>query len=193
VSVRPAIVGSVPTRVSYLEMTAPPAMPPLRPPRPDLEVRAARPATVSYYRYMYDAIGREWTWFERKRLAHDELRAILADPAVEVNVLWVAGVPAGYAELDRRQPPDIELGYFGLLPEFVGRGLGRYLLDWTIHHAWRSGPRRFWLHTCDLDHPRALDVYRKSGFRVYDERLEQLELPEGVTMPERGGGREASG
>jgi GNAT superfamily N-acetyltransferase len=191
VSARPTVVGSIPTLVTYLEMTAPPATAPLPPPVPAIEVRVARRPTVSFYRYLYDAIGRDWTWVARKLLSDGELQAVLADPAVEVNVLWVGGVPAGYAELDRRAPPDVELGYFGLLPEFTGHGLGRYLLDWTVHHAWRSRPRRLWLHTCDLDHPRALAVYRKSGFVAYDERLEQLELPEGVPAPERTGGQKA--
>jgi GNAT superfamily N-acetyltransferase len=109
-----------------------------------------------------------------------------------VNVLWVEGVPAGYAELDRREAPDTELAYFGLLPEFIGRGLGRYLLDWAIRHAWRARPRRIWVHTCDFDHPRAIAVYRKSGFRVYDQRVEQLELPAGVPLPQRPRSRERS-
>ena len=88
----------------------------------------------------------------------------------------MAGVPAGYAELDRRAPPDIEIGYFGLMPEFIGQGLGGYLLDWAIHHAWRMQPRRLWLHTCDLDHPGALG-YQRSGFRIYDRRTSTQELP----------------
>jgi GNAT superfamily N-acetyltransferase len=87
-----------------------------------------------------------------------------------VNVLWVDGVPAGLAELDRRDLPDVELAYFGIMPEFIGQGLGRFLLDWAIHHAWRARPRRFWVHTCDLDHPRALEVYQKAGFRIYDRQ-----------------------
>jgi GNAT superfamily N-acetyltransferase len=186
-SARPAVVGSLPTLVTYLEMTAPPATAPLPPPRAATEVRIARRPTLSFYRYLYETIGRDWTWVTRRLLSDQELDRILADPAVEVNVLWLAGVPAGYAELDRRQPPETELAYFGLLPEFIGGGLGRWLLDWTIHHAWRARPRRLWVHTCDLDHPRALAVYRSAGFRVYDERAEQLELPAGVALPARTG------
>jgi GNAT superfamily N-acetyltransferase len=186
-SARPAVVGSIPTLVTYLEMTAAPAEPPLPAPRADLEVRLARQPTRSFYRYLYDAIGRDWTWVARRLLSDRELERILADPAVEVNVMWVAGVPAGFAELDRRRPPEVELAYFGLLPEFIGRGLGRWLLDWTVHHAWRRRPRRLWAHTCDLDHPGALAVYQNAGFRVYDERTEQLELPEGIAAPARTG------
>jgi len=76
-------------------------------------------------------------------------------------------VPAGYAELDRRQPLEVELAYFGLMPEFIGRGLGGFMLNWTVHRAWSSEPRRVWLHTCTLDHPQALAVYQKAGFEIY--------------------------
>ena len=167
------------TVVTYLEMTAAPARPPRPPPRPDLEIRRARRPTVSFYRCLYAAVGEPWTWTVRRWLSDAELAAILHDPRVEVNVLWAGGVPAGYAELDRRTLPDIEVGYFGLMPEFIGQGLGGYLLDWAIHHAWRSRPRRLWLHTCDLDHPRALDFYQSHGFRIYDRRVSAQQLPPG--------------
>ena len=65
----------------------------------------------------------------------DELRAIIRDPLVEIYVLYLGGVPAGYVELDRRVKAEIELVYLGLSPEFTGRGLGRYPLDWAIHTA----------------------------------------------------------
>lgn len=164
-------MAGVQTLVSYLEMTAAPTGAALPPPRSGLEVRRASAPTLSFYRYLYDAIGADWTWYERKRLDDAQLAAILHDPRIEVNVLWARGVPAGLAELDSREPPDIELAYFGVLPDFIGQGLGRWLLDWTIHHAWRARPRRFWVHTCDLDHPRALPLYQKAGFRLYDQQM----------------------
>jgi GNAT superfamily N-acetyltransferase len=162
--------GQIETVVTYLEMTEPPIGAPLPPPRAGVEVRRAFRPTTGFYRYLYDAIGKDWTWYERKLLGDAELAAIIHDPAVEVNVLWVDGAPAGLAELDRRELPDVELAYFGIVPEFIGQGLGSYLLDWSIHHAWRPRPRRFWVHTCDLDHPRALGVYQKAGFRIYDRQ-----------------------
>jgi GNAT superfamily N-acetyltransferase len=162
--------GPIETLVTFLEMTEPPTRAPLLPPRAGIEVRRALRPTISFYRYLYDAIGKDWRWYERKLLGDAELAAIIHDPRVEVNVLWLDGVPAGLAELDRRDLPDVELAYFGIVPEFIGQGVGRYLLDWAIHHGWRPRPRRFWVHTCDLDHPRALAVYQKAGFRIYDRR-----------------------
>src|SRR5260370_29736357 len=88
-----------------------------------------------------------------------------------VHVLMADGVPAGFAELDRRREGEIELVQFGLMPEFIGQGLGRYFLQWTIDRAWSYDPRRFWLHTCTLDHPAALPNYRKAGFEIYKEEM----------------------
>jgi GNAT superfamily N-acetyltransferase len=176
---------SIETVVTYLEMKAPPARPPRPAPRHGLEIRRVRRPTVAFYRYLYAAVGEPWTWAVRRWLSDAELAAILNDPGVEVNVLWVGGVPAGYVELDRRAPPDIEIAYFGLTPEFIGQGLGAYLLDWAIHHAWRARPRRLWLHTCDLDHPRALEFYQRLGFRIYDRRTSTQDLPPGMAWPQR--------
>jgi GNAT superfamily N-acetyltransferase len=170
------------TVVTYLEMRTPPAEPPRPAPRPGLEIRLARRPSVAFYRFLYAAVGEPWTWTVRRWLSDAELRAILDDPRVEVNVLWADGVPTGYVELDRREPPDVEIAYFGLMPEFIGRGLGAYLLDWAIRHAWRARPRRLWLHTCDLDHPRALAFYQKLGFSIYDRRTTEAVLP--PDMPE---------
>ena len=176
--------GPIETVVTYLEMTAPPKRPRTVAPCPHLEVRRAHAPMLSFYRYLYDAVGRDWIWTERKLLADEQLRAIVEHPAVEVNVLWRAGTPAGYVELDYRGLPKVQIAYFGLVPEFIGQGLGRFLLDWAIFDAWRRDPRRLGVHTCDLDHPRALLLYRSLGFRPYRTRREPVASPPGeVSKP----------
>ena len=35
-------------------------------------------------------------------------------------------------------------------------------------------PQRLWLHTCDLDGPRALPLYQRAGFVAYDQRIEKV-------------------
>ncbi len=98
------------------------------------------------------------------------LEAIIQDPRVDVFVLYVDGAPAGYFELDRRPEPDIDLAYFGIMPEFTGRRLGPYLLAQAIEAAWRHEPRRLTVNTCTLDHPKALPLYQRFGFRTYDKQ-----------------------
>ena len=91
-------------------------------------------------------------------------------------------VLAGYYELHREDEsevraapaldgPSIEIAYFGLLPDFIGRGLGGALLTNAIEQAWsrRDGiaPTRVWVHTCNRDHPQALANYQARGFVIY--------------------------
>jgi GNAT superfamily N-acetyltransferase len=157
-------------KTTYLQMLARPERV-VPPPMDGLAVVHARRPTVAYYRFLYDAVGRDYDWTSRKKLSDAELAALLGDPRLEVHVLMVDGVPAGLAELDRRTAGEIELVQFGLMAEFIGQGLGRYFLQWTIGKAWSYAPRRFWLHTCTKDHPAALPNYLKAGFAVYKEGL----------------------
>ncbi len=160
--------GQITTTITYLEMKGRPEQPPA--PAPRLKrlalLRAERPS-VAFYRYLYNTVGERWLWYERRAMKDEALARILEDELVELYVLYVGGVPAGFAELDRRRPPDIELAYFGLMPDFIGAGLGRYLLSAIIDIAWNHQPERLWVHTNSLDHPRALAVYQRCGFRPF--------------------------
>jgi GNAT superfamily N-acetyltransferase len=152
------------------------------PPPPDpalrtgLSVMHAQKPTVGYYRFLYNAVGGDYHWLSRQKLSDSELAIILSDPRDEVHVLYVDGTPAGFAELDRRNLGEIELVQFGLMREFIGLGLGKYFLQWTIDRAWSYQPRRFWLHTCTLDHAAALPNYLKAGFVIYKEETIKREL-----------------
>lgn len=156
--------GKIASIITHLQMLAPPASLPIPPPRDGLDIEQAVRPTVSFYRFLYNTVGEPWLWGDRRKLSDAALAAIVQDPAVEVFVLWVHGVPAGYAELDGRVPGEIELGYLGIMPEFIGQKLGPYLLDWAIRTAWARDPRRVWVHTCTLDHPGALPMYERAGF-----------------------------
>lgn len=139
------------------------------PPRAGVTVMQARHPTVAYYRFLYNAVGEAWHWGRCKRLSDDQLAALIQNPQMEIHVLYVDGVPAGFAELDRRTPGEVEILQFGLTGDFIGQGLGRYFLQWVIDRAWTYEPKRLWLHTCTLDHPGAIPNYLKAGFAVYKE------------------------
>jgi GNAT superfamily N-acetyltransferase len=174
--------GKIESVVTSLEMTAPPASPPLPPPRTDVTlVRAVRP-TVSFYRYLYDTTGEPWLWGDRRRLGDAALAAIVQDPAVEVFVASLAGVPAGYVELDGRVPGEVEIAYLGVLPEFIGQKLGPYLLSFALHTAWARRPGRVWVHTCTLDHPAALAMYERSGLRIFKRETEVGDDPRALGL-----------
>jgi GNAT superfamily N-acetyltransferase len=183
------IIGHMETVVSYLEMFAPPKSPPVQPPGQGVEVVRALDPTVSFYRYLYDNVGGDWLWNRRRTMPRDELQRIIVDPGNDLRVLWKHGNPAGMAEFDFRDPGNVELAYFGLIPEFIGQGLGRFLIDWACRHAFAKGARRFWVHTCDLDHPRALDNYERAGFELYDRETALEPIPASMRVPDHATGR----
>lgn len=140
-----------------------------KPPGAFALLRAERPP-VHFYRYLYDLVGRRWNWSTRKLMSDGELIAVIHDPGVHVYVLYANGSPAGFSEIDARKQGLAEIRFFGLAPEWIGAGLARYFLTNVIERAWSLGVSRVQLETCTLDHPAALPLYQKLGFRVFDRR-----------------------
>ena len=69
------------------------------------------------------------------------------------------------------------MSFFGLVPEAIGQGWGRLLMAEALRRAWERPIDRLWVHTCTLDHPRALGFYMRSGFRPYKRAVEIAEDP----------------
>jgi GNAT superfamily N-acetyltransferase len=173
----PVPPGKLRLVTTYLEMLRAPTRPPVPPPAMKLALLRAEEMNVPFYRFLYDTIGERWLWYMRRQLDDAALAEIVLHPEVHISVLYAGGVPAGYVELDLRNPKDIELAYLGIMPQFIGRGLGRYLLDWAIDTAWQHSPDRLWVHTCNFDHPRALHVYQRAGFVPYRQETELIDDP----------------
>jgi len=182
---RPGAVTILDDTITYLEMLARPAGRRLAAPLEPLALMRAENCTVSFYRYLYDTVGEPWLWFERRIIDDKALAAQIGKPSIEIFVLYVRGVPAGFFELDIAAPRETKLCYFGLVPEFIGRRLGPYLLQAAIDRAWSRPIDRFWLHTSTFDHPKALRVYQQAGFVVYARRTVSFEDPRelGILAP----------
>jgi GNAT superfamily N-acetyltransferase len=153
--------------ITYLEMSEPPAQAAAAT-AAGLAARLEDPVRLSFmeYRALQRAVGERWLWWERLALDDEALAAIIHDAGVEVRRLWTGDALAGFSEIDRRDPVNVEIAFLGLLPAAIGRGLGRILLRATLDAAWSKAPRRVWLHTCDHDHPKALAFYQAAGFRI---------------------------
>lgn len=153
-------------RVTWLEMAARPSFgwpaPPLG--REGALLRAEAPP-VWYFLALYDAVGRDHAWTDIHKREHDDIAQWLNDPAVELWTYLAKGWPQGFFLLDWREAGVCDLAYFGLVPEAVGQGLGKFLLQSAILTGWqRAGVRKMSVNTCTLDHPRALIQYQRFGF-----------------------------
>ena len=79
---------------------------------------------------------------------------------------------AGLLELDFRGDAGCELAFFGLTPDQVGGQAGRWLMNEALTRAWDEDIWRLFVHTCTLDHPKALAFYIRSGFTPYKRCVE---------------------
>jgi GNAT superfamily N-acetyltransferase len=163
--------------ITYLEMHQRPTAPPVLAPPSKLALIRVEDCTVSFYRYLYETVGTPWLWYERRLLDDAALDAEINAPTTEIFVLYVGGVPAGYFELDTASARETELRYFGLIPQFIGRRLGPFLLRTAIEQAWSRPIGRLWVHTRNYDHPKALGHYQRAGFVVYGRQALRFEDP----------------
>jgi GNAT superfamily N-acetyltransferase len=168
--------GKIAAVTTYLEMRRAPDRNPGELPI-GFNLRPVENPDPNWYREVFRTVGEPWLWYTRLQLDDDQLIAILHDPRVDVFALEHAGRDKGLLELDRRQPQEIELAYLGLAPDLIGQGLGRYLMDRALEVAWSHRPNRVILHTCNLDHPKALGFYQKVGFVPYKRAIEVADDP----------------
>lgn len=163
---------------TYLEMDAPDRLTGRAPIPPGYLVRRES-GDPDLYRELYEGVGTEYHWRDRRAWSDEQLHAHLAKPTVSLWVLWQASAPRGFFELDRHNDGSVEIAYFGLMPMGIGQGLGRALLTKAVDAAWslRPAPARVWLHTCTLDHPAALANYLARGFQVTRTERYTVDLP----------------
>lgn len=176
--------NEVTATVTYLNMEAfPPGTPPPRPMLKTAILRAYDPP-VHFYRYLYDAVGRDYLWTERRCWSDEELAAHLASEGLELYVLHIGGVPAGFAELDFSEENICQLAYFGLTPDFIGRRIGPWFLYQAIELAWAKPITKLLVSTCTLDHKKALSTYQRAGFTVHARGEKTITIPAEMKVPE---------
>ena len=159
---------------TYLELTTPGQFQAAFGQFPDVGLERVAQPTPELYRHCYRTVGEAYHWRDRWDWTDAEIRAHLAKPEITLYVARRRGALAGWYELRRVAEDDsVEIAYFGLSPDAIGRGLGRHLLSCAVRDAWALEPARVWLHTCTLDHPHALPNYRNRGFVPY--KTEQYE------------------
>jgi GNAT superfamily N-acetyltransferase len=177
---------------TYLEQTAPTDLRPAKPSADPGQVVRVAEVSPEFCRFLFTAVGGDWYWIGRLAWTFQQWTEWLSRPGSETWVLWLHGTPAGYVELDS-EPGDssteVQIAYFGLLPAFIGRGLGGQLLTegirkaWSIHDRWPALPptSRVWVHTCTLDGEHALANYQARGLRPY--RTDEHEEHHNPTPP----------
>ncbi len=159
---------SAPVITYYLEMTDPGMLTPATRSVEGLSVVQAQIPLPPLNRFLYTAVGADWDRIDRSVWTDDQWEAWVDRPQLATWVAYLRGTPTGYFELEMQPGKSVEIAYFGLLPRFIGQGIGGILLTRAIECAWEMGAERVWVHTCSLDHPQALNNYLARGLQVFN-------------------------
>jgi GNAT superfamily N-acetyltransferase len=160
---------------TYLEMRQPSDLNAAKLIDPLIKIEHQQNCSVDLFRLLYVEVGKNYHWIDRLPWTDEDIRDYLAQPEISLWLMTYDNEKAGYFELRKCEDGSTELAYFGLLPQFIGRGLGRHLLSCAVEQAWADGANRVWLHTCTLDDPAAMPNYLKRGFQPFKTEQYQIQ------------------
>lgn len=160
-----------------LEMLSPSDLRPKLSDRPGLRIECMATKCPEFNKFLHMLVGYEYRWGGRSHWTKDNWYQYVMRDAFETWVAYQSGTPAGYFELEKGTDGDVRIACFGLMPQFVGKGLGGYLLTKSVERAWEMRATRVWLSTCSHDHPHALPNYLARGFRIVETKEGPGNLP----------------
>ena len=120
-------------------------------------------------KFFYKQIGKNHKWVDRLAWTNKNWIEYVSSPIVFTFILKKNGDIAGFFELIyHKSKSEIEIAYFGLLKEYMGKKLGAYMLSEAIKTSFLYNIKRVWVHTCSLDHQNALKNYLARGMKIYN-------------------------
>ena len=119
-------------------------------------------------KFFYKQVGKKHRWIDRLSWSDGKWINYISNKNLETYIISESDELVGFFELlYNPELKETEISYFGLLEEFIGKGIGGYALSVAIKKAFEKNIKRVWLHTCTLDHPNALKNYIARGMTVF--------------------------
>jgi GNAT superfamily N-acetyltransferase len=168
-------ISSIHVIRTYLEMRDVSALQAAHSNDPLIRIELQADCPVELFRQLYVDVGKNYRWIDRLPWTDEDIAKHLLKPEISLWLMTYDDKTAGYFELRKCDDGATEIAYFGLMQEFIGRGLGKHLLTCATEQAWTGGANRVWLHTCTLDDPAAMPNYLKRGFRPFRSETYELE------------------
>ena len=119
-------------------------------------------------KYFYKQVGKKHRWIDRLSWPDEKWINYISNKNLETYIICESAELVGFFELlHNPELQETEISYFGLLEEYIGKGIGGYALSEAIRKSFEKNIKRVWLHTCTLDHPNALKNYIARGMTVF--------------------------
>ena len=128
-------------------------------------------------KFFYKQIGKNYQWSDRLTWTDRQWINYVSNPDVFAYVLMRRKDVVGFFEFIYHQNKlEIEIAYFGILKEYMGKKLGGYMLSEAIKKSFTFNIKRVWVHTCSLDHKNALKNYLSRGMKVYNTETLNIKI-----------------
>ena len=119
-------------------------------------------------KFFYKQVGKNHRWIDRLSWSDEKWIKYISNKNMETYIISDSYELVGFFELlYNPELKETEISYFGLLEEYIGKGIGGFALSVAIKKSFEKNIRRVWLHTCTLDHPNALKNYIARGMTVF--------------------------
>ena len=119
-------------------------------------------------KFFYKQVGKKHRWLDRLNWSDEKWINYISNKNLDTYIISDSENLVGFFELlNNPHLSETEISYFGLLEEYIGRGIGGYALSVAIRKSFEKNIKRVWLHTCTLDHPNALKNYIARGMTVF--------------------------
>lgn len=129
---------------------------------------------------MFLGVGLPYAWGERLLWTKEQWNSYINNNDIFLYLGFAGSNLIGYFEMHKHSDAEMEIKYFGLLPNYIGQGLGGAFLSHAVNEAYKHGVRKISLHTCEFDSETAIKNYEARGFIKTKEHT----LSEFVPSPE---------
>ena len=155
-------------RRNYLEITSIDELVSEKKPYDDLSLEKVNPPDFQINKFFYKEIGKNHRWTDRLVWNDKIWINYLTSNRVSTYIIKKDKDLVGYFEkIFHKDKLECEIAYLGILEEYLGKKIGKYLLSEAIKRSFENGSKRVWVHTCSLDHKHALSNYLSRGMRVF--------------------------
>jgi ribosomal protein S18 acetylase RimI-like enzyme len=153
--------------VTYLEMTQNPHIEDFD--FSDYKLKLQDNPDYRTYINTYREVGKNYIWNYRPPQSQEEITNLIQAPHCAIYYLYKNNEIIGMAECDISDPKNIEIVHFGLIPQYIEKGLGKKFFNKLLSILWNSRTDRIFLSTCDWDYKHAISFYQSFGFKVFKE------------------------
>ena len=157
---------------NYLEIKSLSELVEVKKPLENLILQKVDPPNFQLNKFFYKEIGKNHRWKDRLVWSDKNWIDYLNTVGISTYILKYKKDLVGYFEqIFHKNDFEIEIAFFGILEEYIGKKLGSYLLSEAIKNSFQCGSKRVWVHTCSLDHKNALSNYISRGMKIFKTEI----------------------